>query len=377
MSQAGWLDRQLEKAKSWTQFYKRNKGEYAQEQYVEAPNWNKGLSKRWIGVAEDHTVFLAHDELFYAGGVGDAKSLKSFKKVKNAPKIKDIVALGERGYALGEEGELYQWNGITSGELASLEVVASARGDAASSLWAPTPQGVLRVDNNVATLYNGTQSEAGGATPKQMALPAGVASIASNKGQSVFLMNNGFVVNGNAGGGAQFSSFWEDAVSLESTDDAVWILTESGGVWRVDESGSSPVKLDAPLKEISAGSGHVLGLDESGHVWSWGKNSHGQLGRGNLDDSSIPAQLEGLDDIIAIAAGHEQSFAVSAKEGLSAWGNNVSGQLGIPNAGKMQLSPQAVHIVGAQYLSKMSPDKAPVRIYFPQTGAIVGASFPL
>jgi len=377
VSQAGWLDRQLDKAKGWTQFYKRNKGEYAQEQYVEAPNWNKGLSKRWIGVAEDHTVFLAHDELFYAGGAEEAKSLKSFEKVKNAPKIKDIVALGQRGYALGEEGELYQWSGITSGELGSLAVVASGNGDAASALWAPTPQGVLRVDNNVATLYNGAQSEASGGTPKQMALPAGVASIASNKGRSVFLMNNGFVVNGNAGVGAQFSSYWGDAVSLESTDDAVWVLTESGSVWRVDESGSSPVKLDAPLKEISAGSGHVLGLDESGHVWSWGKNSHGQLGSGSLDDSSVPAQLEGLDDIIAIAAGHEQSFAVSAKEGLSAWGNNASGQLGIPNAGKMQLSPQMVHIVGAQYLSKTSSEKAPVRIYFPQTGAIVGASFPL
>lgn len=374
MSQAGWLDRQLDKAKGWTQFYKKNKGAYVQGPYIEPLDWSKGLSKRWIGVAEDHTVFLVHDQLFYAGGEG--KSLESFEKVQHAPKIKDIIASGKSSYALGEAGELYHWNGIFSGELSSLEVLAQGQEDASSALWTPTPQGVLRVDNNVATLYNTTHGQTNGGAVKQMVLPSGIASIADNNGQSVFLMNSGFVVHGGAKAGAQFSSFWGDAVSLESTDDAVWVLTESGSVWRVDESGSSPVRLDAPLKEISTGSGHVLGLDASGQVWSWGKNTHGQLGSASLDDSSTPIQIEGLDDVIAIAAGYEQSFAVSSKAGLSAWGNNASGQLGIPNAGKMQLSPHAVHIVGVESLSKTSSEKAPVCIYFPQTGAIIGASSP-
>ena len=371
---AGWLGRQMERAKNWTQFYKQSKGDYAQETYVETPDWEDGLSRRWIGVGEDHTVFLAHGELFHAGGAQNGKALKSFEKVKNAPKVKDLIASGAMSYALDDAGELYRWQGISdSGELGALARVASGGEGASDAQWISAGSGVMRVDGNLVTLYSGTP----GGEAKQMVLPKRISGVSSNKGQPAFLMDGGYAMGGGMRRGARLDSFWEDAVSLESTDDALWVLTQAGSVWRVDGSGSFPVQLDAPLKEITAGSGHVLGLDESGHVWSWGKNTHGQLGSGNLEYAEVPVQVEGLEDIIAIAAGYDQSFAISSREGLLAWGNNASGQLGLPNAGKMQLLPKAAHMVGAQYLSKTTSDKAPVRIYFPQTGATVGASYSL
>jgi hypothetical protein len=374
---AGWLDRQLEKAKSWTQFYSKSKGEYPQKPSFETSHWGERVPPRWIGIGQEHTVFLLHDTVFYAGGRERVNALKSFEPVKNAPKIKSIIAAGERGYALGESGELFQWAGISNtGHLNSLDMIASCDESSDSTLWMPTGQGVLRVDPSSATLYSGLLKGSGESRSVPIPTTQGIAGMDFGKEGPLFLTHGGYLLNGSAKAGGQFNSLWENAVSLQRTEDAIWILTRAGSVWRVDESGSSPVELNAPLKEIAAGRGHVLGLDASGCVWSWGVNSHGQLGSGELRDSINPIQIEGLKDIIAIAAGHDQSFAVSLKDGLLAWGRNDSGQLGIPNVGNVQLSPQKVHIVGISDLSNPLLEKAPVRIYFPQTGAIVGTASP-
>ena len=198
MLTAGWLDQQLEKAKGWTQFYKKSKGNYAQESYLETPNWSEDLSKRWIGIGEDHTLFLAPGGLFYAGG---EKSLTSFEAVKNALKIKDIITSGKTGYALGDEGALYQWRGISdSGELGSLEIVAQGEGDPSSAIWTTTDQGVLRVESNVVTSYKSPPERGGNHISRQVTLPEGITSMTSSQGNPVFLMDSGYIVNGDAKG---------------------------------------------------------------------------------------------------------------------------------------------------------------------------------
>lgn len=41
---------------------------------------------------------------------------------------------------------------------------------------------------------------------------------------------------------------------------------------------------------MSAGSLHVLAVNDCGHLFTWGYNSHGQLGDGTTADKSLPVQ---------------------------------------------------------------------------------------
>jgi alpha-tubulin suppressor-like RCC1 family protein len=78
--------------------------------------------------------------------------------------------------------------------------------------------------------------------------------------------------------------------------------------------------------------GHSLALLENGTVMAWGYNAMGQLGNGSTTDTDKAVAVEGLANVIAIAAAGQNSYAV-VKEGattkLMAWGGNEAGQLGI------------------------------------------------
>ena len=81
---------------------------------------------------------------------------------------------------------------------------------------------------------------------------------------------------------------------------------------------------------IAAGAGFVAAIDTEGNVWTWGDNSHGQLGRGTVGAAyPTPAKIEGLTaKIIAIAAGDNHLVALDENGSLHAWGDNAKGQLG-------------------------------------------------
>lgn len=378
VGRAGWLDTQLERAKQWTQFHRQEKGDYEQHGFQDRGPLHGLPNKNWIEVGGRYTVFHSEGTLFYAGGdaSGDA-SLNSFKRVNGGPKVERIIASGKKSYALTESGDLYQWQGVSqSGELNALSLVGRCDGNADISNWTALERGIIGTSSEGSVLYSNRVGDDGCCA--KIPLPVGIKSAGTSDGANVFLLNNGYLVRAGAEKGVHFNSSWGNSVSMQSTENATWILTEDGSVWRADASGSSQVSLDVSLTDIAAGRGHVLGLDNSGHVWSWGNNLKGQLGQGNLEDLEIPTQIKGLEDIVAIAAGHDQSFAVSSDGNIHAWGNNDSGQLGIPNAGKMQLAPHTVHVAGIRNLSlQKSHTQSPVRIYFPQTGAVVGAPLPL
>ena len=80
---------------------------------------------------------------------------------------------------------------------------------------------------------------------------------------------------------------------------------------------------------IAAGASHVLALRVDGTVWAWGANGAGQLGAGGSSASrAAPAPVRELLDTVSIAAGAGHSLAVRADGTVWAWGQNASGQLG-------------------------------------------------
>lgn len=95
---------------------------------------------------------------------------------------------------------------------------------------------------------------------------------------------------------------------------------------------------------VSAGADFSCALLSTGTVKCWGNNFEGQLGNGTTQYSLSPVTVNGLPgQITAIASGDFHTCALSQEGGLSCWGYNGDGQLGI---GTYTNSPVAVAVPG-------------------------------
>jgi len=88
------------------------------------------------------------------------------------------------------------------------------------------------------------------------------------------------------------------------------------------------------IVSIVAGAFHSLALSNDGYIWAFGNNQDGQLGNGSSANLSKPAKVQHpdngqpLSDIVLIAAGTSHSLAIQNSGIIWAWGNNKHGQLG-------------------------------------------------
>jgi len=73
---------------------------------------------------------------------------------------------------------------------------------------------------------------------------------------------------------------------------------------------------------------HTLVLTQAGKVLVWGDNTYGQLGTGDTKAVEGWSAVEGLDEVMAIAAGAQHSVALRSDGTVWTWGGNYQGQLG-------------------------------------------------
>lgn len=84
--------------------------------------------------------------------------------------------------------------------------------------------------------------------------------------------------------------------------------------------------------QIASGSNHCLALTNGGELYSWGSNQHGQLGFG-YHSESVPkpiliSTLAGMP-FAFITCGANHSVVLSKSGAVFAWGKNTYGQLGV------------------------------------------------
>ncbi|XP_073196774.1 probable E3 ubiquitin-protein ligase HERC6 isoform X1 [Lepidochelys kempii] len=99
------------------------------------------------------------------------------------------------------------------------------------------------------------------------------------------------------------------------------------------------------IVHVSCGKEHSLAVCNKGKVFSWGAGSEGQLGTGEFKEQSlIPKKIDGLSAlrIIQVTCGHYHSVALAQDGRVFSWGQNTHGQLGLGKETPSQPSPQHV-----------------------------------
>jgi alpha-tubulin suppressor-like RCC1 family protein len=112
---------------------------------------------------------------------------------------------------------------------------------------------------------------------------------------------------------------------------------------------------DKQIIDICCGFNHSLVLTNSGELYAWGGNWYGQIGNGNFDNQSIPIKVNGFNDekVIQITCGEWHSMALTESGHVFSWGLNSSGQLGLEKTNKAN-KPSIVSLSNEIPIKKIS-----------------------
>ncbi|CAN4117622.1 unnamed protein product [Withania somnifera] len=118
-------------------------------------------------------------------------------------------------------------------------------------------------------------------------------------------------------------------------------------------------RLPSDVVSIAAGHLHSLAVTSKGHVWGWGRNNEGQLGRHPLSPRETwnePKRVEGLDKVrvqAAFASG-VISAAIGDDQSLWVWGSSKCGQLGLGRGITNAALPSKIGSLSGEEIIKVS-----------------------
>lgn len=122
-----------------------------------------------------------------------------------------------------------------------------------------------------------------------------------------------------------------DLIAVDLAGDL--LLGENGRVYKAEQP-EKPLPYLFNIVAMSQGDNHYLFMTADGLVYSIEKGKLGQLGNGKTKDADKPVLVKTgknqyLQDVINIAAGNENSMAITMDGTAYAWGDNQYSKLGI------------------------------------------------
>ncbi|MCP9495358.1 MAG: choice-of-anchor D domain-containing protein [Pyrinomonadaceae bacterium MAG19_C2-C3] len=177
----------------------------------------------------------------------------------------------------------------------------------------------------------------------------------------------------NLSGVVAISASWDAHSMAAKADGSVWAWGynsggELGSGIPVESSSSLPVQV-AGLNDVIAvalGQNHTLALKSDGTIWTLGSNGEGQLGMFPPVQTITPIQVTDLTGVKAISAGLSHNLVLKSDGTVWAWGWNISGELGIAEFDFASYTPVQTLGIGsgvfieASYMSSFAVAASPV-----------------
>ncbi|THF81683.1 RCC1 domain-containing protein [Cohnella fermenti] len=176
--------------------------------------------------------------------------------------------------------------------------------------------------NSYGQLGLGTSTIASKATPTLIATSSGMKQVVAGNYYSLGLSENGKVyswglnTNYQLGLGTSQSSILYSMTLVSSIENVA-------------------------ITQLAAGSAHVLALDSSGNVYAWGYNYYSQLGMNGTASLSSPTLLP-ITGIKQVAAGYSDSMALMNDGTVMFWGRNIYGKSGNSGTGSTVTVPTQI-----------------------------------
>ena len=125
--------------------------------------------------------------------------------------------------------------------------------------------------------------------------------------------------------------------ALDDSGNKVWALSDEGlryRFWGVATGKPSTVKPE-DIAGPGVGASWVsiadrAGIDSTGALWTWGKNTIGQAGVGSASTAAVvPKKFAGASSFRSVVTGDDRGYAIDSSGTPWVWGKNDKGQLGL------------------------------------------------
>jgi len=303
----------------------------------------------------------------------------------------EIISLETSTIALKSDGTVWAWGQNNFGQLgqgntANSDYPVQVKNPAGTGYLTNIVQikgGInhvvaLSLDGTVYTWGLNSNGQLGNNTLINSTLPIkveglnNVRSIGAASGSSFAVMADGTVwgwgynANGNLGDGTRvqrntpFKTLYTNVVQIEGGVNFSLALRADGTVWaagrnyygeigsggfatNVDYQNNTPVQVRGPnnvgmlqnIVKIAAGHNDAMALDKDGYVYAWGYGNYGGNGQGNTNNYGYPMQVKGgaqgtayLQDIVDIGKLYPSNMAIDKDGNVYTWGYNANGNLG-------------------------------------------------
>ncbi len=283
--------------------------------------WDWGMN--WFGLLGDGTTSIFSDPQHYAGGSNDRHTPIQVLGPGGNGHLTGVQAImgGEsHNFALKTDGTVWAWGGNSLGQLGD--------GNTTDSHTPVQVSGLLSVTALGGRGYHSLAVEADGSVWAWGFNSSGQLGDGNTLSTTVPVQVIGLSHPLTVTGGGFFSLALMPDHTLRS-----WGANEAGqlGLGNTQQQ-TVPMTITTlvSVTQVSAGWQHAVALKADGTVWDWGNNFNGELGQGVTSNTgiSLPVQVTGLANVIAVSAGDCSTAALKSDGSVWTWGCNERGELG-------------------------------------------------